>query len=92
VLAAWIRFTDYSVGVFLISIDELACSDAIDNDGDGLVDYGEDTQCGASWWDREQPACGLGAELALAALAALRRRCSSAAESTRCSRPSRLPE
>jgi hypothetical protein len=57
------------------------CSDGIDNDGDGAIDFPADTLCQAAWDDDEAfnppvPACGLlGIEpLALAAWALARRR------------------
>jgi hypothetical protein len=56
-LAAWIEFTDYSHGVFLISIDELECSDGVDNDGDGLVDFRDDPGCLLPISPTESPAC-----------------------------------
>lgn len=42
------------------------CSDGIDNDGDGLIDFPEDPGCLKATQARESPrACGLGLELAL---------------------------
>jgi hypothetical protein len=58
-----------------------ACSDGIDNDGDGQVDYPLDPECTSDESDRERrlsgsPGCGLGPELAggLALLLAARSR------------------
>lgn len=71
--------------IFTITVSPPACSDGIDNDGDGLIDWdgaglgAPDPQCGQPWRDNERPnssgGCGLGPELAfiLPALAALRR-------------------
>jgi len=56
-----------------------ACSDAVDNDGDGWVDHPDDPQCTTPERNSERPPrrrCGLGAEIGLLppALWALRRR------------------
>jgi hypothetical protein len=56
-LVATVRFTDYSEGVFMISIDELECSDGLDNDEDGLVDFSEDPGCALPISRTESPAC-----------------------------------
>jgi hypothetical protein len=52
------------------------CDDAIDNDGDALVDYPADPSCFGRLDDREAQGCGLGFEIAPAVLLlrALRRR------------------
>jgi probable HAF family extracellular repeat protein len=43
-----------------------ACSDGLDNDGDGLIDYPTDLQCwGAEDASEHRSRCGLGFELAL---------------------------
>lgn len=42
-----------------------ACSDGIDNDKDGLIDYPADPQCRSPEQDWERFACGIGYELAL---------------------------
>ena len=42
-----------------------ACNDSLDNDGDGLVDFGDDPGCLTRLASSEEkPACGLGLELA----------------------------
>ena len=42
------------------------CSDGIDNDGDGKIDYPSDTACSSASGNDEVPAgCGLGFELAV---------------------------
>jgi hypothetical protein len=55
-----------------------ACNDGVDNDGDGAIDWPDDTYCASSAGAAEAAtdSCGLGPELAplLALLAALRRR------------------
>jgi len=47
--------------------DDPECSDGIDNDGDGRIDFPSDSGCGSASDDRERIArsCGLGFELAL---------------------------
>ncbi|MCG8591739.1 MAG: hypothetical protein MJE66_20770 [Proteobacteria bacterium] len=52
------------------------CSDGIDNDGDGAIDFPEDADCRSATWRNERPrGCGLGFEVgALALLRLLRRR------------------
>lgn len=58
----------------------IACNDGIDNDGDGLIDWPDDTFCADASGPAESASpptgCGLGPELAplVALLAALRRR------------------
>ncbi len=41
------------------------CTDGVDNDEDGLVDFGADPECTDPLDDLERPLCGLGFELAL---------------------------
>jgi hypothetical protein len=43
--------------VFQLQARLPACSDGIDNDGDGLVDFGEDPGCGSNTGGREDPQC-----------------------------------
>ena len=52
------------------NFEDPQCDDGVDNDGDGLTDFGfvlgvNDPECFASWDDSEEPwGCGLGYELA----------------------------
>ena len=55
---------------FAPPIENPACDDGLDNDGDGLTDW-NDPACSPTWPYSEKKACGLGAELALGALTPL---------------------
>lgn len=42
------------------TVDEFECADGIDNDGDGLIDYGEDPDCSSPFDDTESGSIGGG--------------------------------
>jgi hypothetical protein len=60
---------------------DIACSDGVDNDGNGKIDFPADKNCSSVWDPTERRVCGLGFELALLAplLARVRRLRASAA-------------
>jgi hypothetical protein len=70
--AATVRDLDFAVTALAVASRLRACSDGIDNDGDGTIDWdgagvaAVDVSCGGlAWRNSERDACGLGAELLL---------------------------
>lgn len=71
-------FSDYSpIQHYGVAVVSPGCSNGVDDDGDGAIDYGADGDCRSARQDREDAAgCGLGVEVvfALGVLASLRAR------------------
>jgi uncharacterized repeat protein (TIGR03806 family) len=57
---AWIRSLEAAPDGSCVARPLPACSDGIDNDGDGLTDFGEDPGCRYAESPREDPACNDG--------------------------------
>lgn len=70
-----VYFTHQSGEIYRIVPGDPACSDGVDNDADGRIDYPADLHCVSAASNSEWAGCGIGPELAALApiLMALRR-------------------